>query len=119
MQSYDQSDQDTEAEGVSSAASEPAADDYYNEEGEDEDDEYNDDWDENTHGDRLFSGDHSFFNDHVDPKLARLATLLNGPQWKPANPDKRRTAKVDYNEKKLAQAPTRNPKQAAKVRKKC
>jgi hypothetical protein len=120
MQNYDQSDQDTETEGVSSAASEPAADNDYDEEGEEEDDEYhgeyNNDRDENTLGNHSFSNDQSLSNDHVDPKLA---TLLNGPQWQPANPNKRRTARVDYNEKKLAQAPTRNPKQTAKVSKKC
>jgi hypothetical protein len=102
MQNYDQSDGGTEDEVVSTT-SEPSDQDY--DEGE-QDDEYTDD------RDRTAYGAHSFSSDQIVPKLA---TLLNGPQWQPPNPRTRRAARVDYNEKKLAQTPAKKAKQASKV----
>jgi hypothetical protein len=102
MQNYDQSDGGTEDEAISSSISElPTDDDYDGEEG---DDEYFDDQRRNEYG------GHSFSIDHINPKLT---TLLNGPQWEKPDPRKRRAARVDYSEKKLAQA---SAKKAVKVR---
>jgi hypothetical protein len=103
MQHYDQSNDDYEV--VSTATSEPSIDQDYNE--EEEDDEFNDDRGRSTFG------DHSFSSDHLVPKLA---TLLNGPQWQPPDPRTRRAARVDYNEEKLAQAPSEKAQPTVKVR---